>query len=268
VSAVLETIAIPAFQDNYIWLLSNGRQAIVVDPGDAAPVIAYLRQHRLRLYAILLTHHHLDHIGGLATLLNNDDTAHIPVYGPKDEAIIGVTHPLEEQDTICFAAFQVMISVLNVPGHTRGHIAFLVEDTSGGPARLFCGDTLFACGCGRLFEGTPQQMLASLDKLAALPETTRVYCAHEYTLSNIRFALACEPNNTALRQWRNDAHARRAGGAPTLPTTIGQEKQTNPFLRVDDPIIQQRLRARLDVCIADRLEAFSAMRKWKDSFIG
>ena len=184
----LEYVPVPAFSDNYIWLVSNGRDAVVVDPGEAAPVRAFLAQRRLRLSAILLTHHHADHVGGVADLCGN---ASMPVYGPAAEAIAEVTHPLSGGDRVSIESPAMELAVLDVPGHTRGHIAYFQAAHAGAAPHVFCGDTLFACGCGRLFEGTPAQMLASLDALAALPGETQVHCAHEYTLANIRFALAC-----------------------------------------------------------------------------
>ncbi len=228
----LEYAAVPAFHDNYIWVISNGRDAVVIDPGDEAPVRTYLRARRVRLSAILLTHHHGDHTGGVLALAGEQD---IPVYGPASEKIPGVTHPVREKSAVRIKTLGLIFSVLEVPGHTLGHIAFLLPGSPSEPSRLFCGDTLFACGCGRLFEGTPRQMLASLDKLAALPESTRVYCAHEYTLANIRFARACEPENAELHHWQHQAEMRRAEGVPTVPTTIGHERRVNPFFRLNAP---------------------------------
>lgn len=259
VHSALKYAAIPAFNDNYIWAISNGRDAVVIDPGDATPVQIYLHRQRLQLSAILLTHHHADHTGGVAALARKRD---IPVYGPAFEAIRAVTHPMQEKDCVQLTTPELTFTVLEVPGHTRGHIAFFLQGSPSEPPRLFCGDTLFACGCGRLFEGTPPQMLASLDKLAALPDTTYIYCAHEYTLANIRFARACEPENTALMDWQRQAQKLRTADMPTLPTTIGHEKQVNPFLRLEEAAILQRVAAR-----ADRLAVFTALRAWKDDFV-
>ncbi|SAL40774.1 hydroxyacylglutathione hydrolase [Caballeronia terrestris] len=266
----LEYVPVPAFEDNYIWLVSDGSDAVVVDPGDAAPVEAYLAKRGWKLTAILLTHHHHDHVGGVEDLLVSRSAeganGAIPVYGPAGERIDHLTQRLKQGDRVSIASPALDFSVIDVPGHTAGHIAYFQDADPRGTPHLFCGDTLFASGCGRLFEGTPQQMLTSLDALAALPETTQVHCAHEYTLSNIRFARACEPANDALARWQDDAQAMRAAGQPTLPTTIGHEKSVNPFLRVDEADIQATLAAHYNHPVTDRLEAFRLMRGWKDKF--
>jgi len=259
----LEYIPVPAFEDNYIWVIADGHHAVVVDPGDAAPVRACLAQRGWRLSAILLTHHHQDHVGGLADLLNGQD---VPVYGPAGEAISHVTHRLENGDRVTIAAPALEFSILDVPGHTSGHIAYFQAADPRGTPHVFCGDTLFACGCGRLFEGTPAQMLTSLDALAALPGATEVHCAHEYTLSNIRFALACEPHNAQLHAWRDKASDLRARHVPTLPTTIAHERAVNPFLRAGEPAVQASLREQLHETVPDRLTAFTLMREWKNRF--
>lgn len=266
----LEVFPVAAFSDNYIWLIHDGQHVIVVDPGEAQPVIDVLADRGLTLSAILLTHHHADHVGGVGALLDyaaaGANAATVPVYGPAGEAIAHVTERLLDGQVIEIAAPAARFTVIDVPGHTRGHIAFFQAATDEAPPRVFCGDTLFATGCGRLFEGTPAQMLASLDRLAALPETTRVHCAHEYTLSNIRFALACDGDNADLLAWHDKAQALRAAGEPTLPTTIGQERRVNPFLRADAPSVLAGLRAHLGQAPADRLDAFTAIRAWKDRF--
>ena len=259
----LEYVPVPAFEDNYIWLVSDGHHAVAVDPGEAAPVRAYLAKRGWRLSAILLTHHHQDHVGGVADLLNGQA---VPVYGPAGEAIEHLTYRLKSGDRVSIAEPALELSVVDVPGHTRGHIAYFQASDPGGTPHVFCGDTLFACGCGRLFEGTPAQMLASLDELAALPGATQVHCAHEYTLSNIRFALACEPGNAELQAWRDKATALRERGVPTLPTTIAQERATNPFLRADSPAIHTTLAEQLHETVSDRLTAFTLMREWKNRF--
>ncbi|HEY3597205.1 MAG TPA: hydroxyacylglutathione hydrolase [Paraburkholderia sp.] len=259
----LEYVPVPAFEDNYIWLVSDGRNAVAVDPGEAAPVQAYLAKRGWRLSAILLTHHHRDHVGGVADLLNGQD---VPVYGPAGEAIDHLTYRLAQGDAVSIAEPALELTVLDVPGHTSGHIAYFQAAGPRGTPHVFCGDTLFACGCGRLFEGTPAQMLQSLDALAALPGATEVHCAHEYTLSNIRFALACEPGNAGLQAWRDEAAALRARNVPTLPTTIAHERAVNPFLRAGEPAIQATLAEQLHETVPDRLTSFTLMREWKNRF--
>jgi hydroxyacylglutathione hydrolase len=255
-------LTVPAFKDNYLWLIHDGSNAAVVDPGDAAPILASLAEHGLTLTAILLTHHHADHIGGVRTLLERFD---VPVFGPRNDGIAEVTLPLAEGDRVTVPGLGLELAVLDVPGHTLGHIAYV--RTTPGLHWLFCGDTLFAGGCGRLFEGTPEQMAASLDKLAALPEDTEVYCAHEYTLSNLRFALAVEPDNEALALRMRDESAKRAQDLPTVPSSIGLERHTNPFLRYREPAIAATLigAGKLGEGAAP-VEAFAALREWKNVF--
>jgi hydroxyacylglutathione hydrolase len=258
----LSVLTVPAFKDNYLWLIHDGTNAAVVDPGDAAPIMASLEEHGLTLTAILLTHHHADHIGGVPALLDRFD---VPVFGPRNDGIDALTHPLAEGDRVTVPGLGLELAVLDVPGHTLGHIAYV--RTTPGLHWLFCGDTLFAGGCGRLFEGSPSQMAASLEKLAALPEDTEVYCAHEYTLSNLRFALTVEPENEALQLRMRDESAKRAADLPTVPSSIGLERRTNPFLRYREPALAASLVAagKLNKGAAP-VDAFAALRAWKNVF--
>jgi hydroxyacylglutathione hydrolase len=257
--SILSVLPIPAFNDNYFWLIHNGKEAAVVDPGDAAPVLAALQAHRLSLVAILLTHHHADHVGGVRNLLRHAD---IPVFGPRAEHIDGVSSALAEGDQARIPALDLTLSVLEVPGHTAGHIAYVAAAQHW----LFCGDTLFAGGCGRLFEGTPAQMVASLAKLTNLPDDTQIYCAHEYTLSNLRFALAADPENHALQARITVEQDKRDNSKPTLPSSIGLEKATNPFLRYRTSQIIQGLQAKGMLQGDDPIAAFAALREWKNNF--
>ena len=257
--SILSVLPVPAFDDNYLWLIHNGESAAIVDPGDAAPVLAALAALKLKLVAILLTHHHADHIGGVAKLLLH---GRVPVFGPHSDSITGITTRVGEGDQVTITELSLTLSVLNVPGHTLDHIAY----STAQPAWLFCGDTLFAGGCGRLFEGTPTQMAQSLSKLASLPDDTNVFCAHEYTLANLRFALAAEPENPALIARIANEQAKRERGEPTLPTTIGLEKATNPFLRCQQANIVARLQASGRLEGNEPVATFAALRKWKDKF--
>jgi hydroxyacylglutathione hydrolase len=245
---------IPAFQDNYIWTIHNDQHAIVVDPGDDAVVIAYLTKHQLNLTAILITHHHHDHIGGITKLV---DTYTAPVYGPAQESIPHRTHALREGDIVHIASLNLNLEILDIPGHTAGHIAYY------GANSIFCGDTLFGCGCGRLFEGTPAQMLASLSKIAQLPADTAVYCAHEYTLSGITFALTLEPDNAALQQRLQHDQNLRNQHLPTLPSTLAIEAATNPFLRCQLPSIQSKMGFAINN--DNTLATFTTVRALKDN---
>ena len=252
-------LPLPAFDDNYIWMLHDGHQALVVDPGDEAPVLQALQTHGLQLKAILVTHHHVDHIGGVDELRAATGAT---VYGPAGEEMPEPLQRLDDGDSIDLLG--VHFTVLNVPGHTAGHIAWYCSDVDGQPL-LFCGDTLFSGGCGRIFEGTPAQMLASLDRLAALPGNTRVCCAHEYTLSNLRFARAVEPDNAALRDYTHACEERRARQQPTLPSTIAVERDINPFLRSRQSAVARAVQAR-DPAASGDVPVFAALREWKNQF--
>ena len=253
---MFEIIKIPAFKDNYIWLLRKGGSAVVVDPGDARPVLDYLQQERLTLASILVTHHHADHQGGVASLL-----AHYPaeVFGPATESITALTQPLRGGETICLSSLGVELLVIAVPGHTLGHLAYY------GAGCLLCGDTLFSGGCGRIFEGSPAQMLDSLTRLASLPDQVNVYCAHEYTEANLRFAMAVEPGNRALRRRVDEVAVLRAKGMATVPSTIAVEKATNPFLRCTEAEVIDAARERGSKG-NDALSVFSTLREWKNNF--
>lgn len=254
--------AIPAFTDNYIWCLydDNSRGAVVVDPGDEAPVSAALAAHGLHLEAIILTHHHFDHSGGVEALLHHHS---VPVYGPANQQLTQVDHPLSDHQHIML--LNVPFTILAVPGHTLDHIAYYCEQLEGHPV-LFCGDTLFAGGCGRIFEGDPPMMHASLAKIAQLPPQTTVYCAHEYTLDNLRFAQAVEPHNQALIERISDATQRRSHGLATVPSSLALEKQTNPFLRCNEPTVIQAADQRCATQTQDPVQVFAIIRAWKDQF--
>jgi len=257
----MSLLALPAFSDNYIWaLVADGGRAIIVDPGEAGPVLAAAGEG-LEPSAILLTHHHHDHVGGVTAL--RERWPDLPVVAPHDDRITTATLRVGEGEHVEVAgrAFDVM----EVPGHTLSHIAYTLDD--GHDRILFSGDTLFSLGCGRLFEGSPEQMLDSLTRLAALPDDTRLCCGHEYTLANATFAKVVEPDNPALQRRAEQARALRGDGRPTLPTTLGEEKAANPFLRTEASGVLRTLRERLGRAPADRVEAFAELRRWKDGFV-
>ena len=267
--------AVAAFADNYIWMLHDGSAAIVVDPGDATPVIEALGAWKLRLAGILVTHHHGDHVGGLEGLR---PLLQGPIYGPARESIPRPYTPCVAGDTV--ELLGIKFSVLDVPGHTAGHIAYYANyanyanyaEPAGEAPLLFCGDTLFTAGCGRLFEGTAEQMHHSLQLLAALPGDTRVCCAHEYTLSNLRFARTVEPGNAALREHEARCIELRERGVPTLPSTIALERRINPFLRCSEPAVSAAASAHATSAaaqeehLADPVSVLAALRQWKNEF--
>ena len=247
---------LPAFADNYIWTLSDATgRALIVDPGDAKPVL-YAAAQGLVPVAILLTHHHDDHIGGAAELI---EKFNIPCWGPVDARIRFQVEPVRDGDRVRIDALDLDLDVIEVPGHTLSHVAF------HGGGYLFSGDTLFSLGCGRMFEGTPVQFLASLDRLAALPAELQVCCGHEYTQANGRFSLAAEPHNAERDQRLDEVAALRAQGLPSVPSSMASERACNPFLRLDQPGLQAALIER-GVAAGNRVAAFAALRQWKDGF--
>ena len=248
-------VPVSVFTDNYIWVIHDQYHAVVVDPGEAKPVLDFLEQKKLKIIAILNTHHHVDHVGGNLKLLQQFQ---VPVYGPGSELISTVTHCLKEGDSVYLPELSLRLSILDIPGHTAGHIAYY------GANLLFCGDTLFSCGCGRLFEGTAQQMYISLNKLAKLSDETVVYCGHEYTLANINFARLVEPENQAITQLQILAEKQRKSDLPTLPSTIAKEKACNPFLRCNQPEVIRSASNYAGKPLTDPVSVFTAIREWKD----
>ncbi|KPK55202.1 MAG: hydroxyacylglutathione hydrolase [Thiotrichales bacterium SG8_50] len=255
-----------AFEDNYIWLVTpeasnsvSPKPTLIIDPGDEDPVLEKIDQENLTPVAVLCTHHHGDHVGGASALATQFN---IPVYGPRLENIAAVTNPVDDGDHLAFPDLGLEFTVMAVPGHTRGHVAYYT------PGMLFCGDTLFSAGCGRLFEGTAEQMLHSLNRLAALPDETKVYCAHEYTAANLRFASTVEPDNQAVRLKISEVTDLRSQNNPSLPSRIDIEKQINPFLRASLPTVNKAAEAHVGHALADPLATFTELRRWKDHFLG
>lgn len=255
---MLTITPLPAFRDNYIWTLHDAHFAVVVDPGDASPVLEFLDTQHLKLIAILVTHHHHDHTDGITDLLNA--VPGCPVYGPRNETITGVDHLVSENNVITIPELNISLSVWDIPGHTQGHIAYL------GASGVFCGDTLFGAGCGRLFEGTPAQLHHSLQRISRLPPATQVFCTHEYTEANLRFALHLEPDNATIQQRQASTATLRARGQPSLPSTIALENASNPFLRCAISEVRQHAEGHAGHSLADELAVFTELRAWKNSF--
>lgn len=257
---MLHAHPIPAFDDNYIWALRGHTQdnIVVVDPGDAEPVLAYLREHKAKLVGILITHHHWDHTGGVETLKSRFD---IPVYGPANSPFEGITDALEDGSEI--EILDNRLQVQAVPGHTLDHIAYLQPDQK---PQLFCGDTLFLAGCGRLFEGTPQQMQAAMDYFSSLPDETEVFCTHEYSIANLRFAQAVEPRNPAIIRALELCTERRQDKRPTLPSSIGMERQINPYMRTREADVRAAAEHQSGRALENEIEVLAAVREWKNHF--
>jgi hydroxyacylglutathione hydrolase len=253
----IDITPISILKDNYVWAIINKKDStvVVVDPGEAKPVISFLQQNNFKLVGILITHHHWDHTNGVAELKQHYK---VPVYGPVHEKIDEVTHPMREGDEIDLLDCQ--FKILEIPGHTLGHIAYHLSD------HLFCGDTLFAAGCGRIFEGTPEQMYASLNKIAALPDNTKIYCAHEYTLNNLRFAEQVEPHNFLIKKRIVSVTALRQKNIPSIPSLLLEEKETNPFLRSDQPDIARAIEKYCGRECLEPNKIFEFLRHWKDHF--
>jgi hydroxyacylglutathione hydrolase len=256
----LQVRPVRAFSDNYIWLIEAPKapgRLIAVDPGDADPVIVELQRSGTSLAAILLTHHHLDHIGGVPELLRHWT---VPVIGPDDARIAHRTRTVHDGERCELPDLGLSFEILQVPGHTLSHIAFW------GHGALFCGDTLFSAGCGRMFEGTPTQMNASLNRLSRLPPDTRMFCGHEYTAANLRFALTVDPANRAALEYQESVARVRADGAPSLPSTMALENRVNPFLRCEDPAVMRAAAAHVGKPLNEPADVFGALRAWKDQF--
>jgi len=258
-SRMLKIIPLPAFTDNYIWAIVYGNSCVVVDPGDSSPVFDFLELNNLDLESILITHHHFDHTGGMLALAKKYDC---PVYGPSGDHIEGVTSKVSEGDEITI--FNLKLKIFDTPGHTLDHIAYFHSSDKG--SYLFCGDTLFSGGCGRLFEGTAEDMFYSLNKFISLPEETLVFCAHEYTQSNLKFALSVNPSNLDLIKYSKKVDELRSNSKITLPSNIGLEKKINPFFLLNDKEILKNSEEFISGKISNSIESLAAIRSMKDSF--
>jgi hydroxyacylglutathione hydrolase len=255
---MLQVSGLPAFQDNYIWCLHNQSHCAVVDPGDDSPVLAFLADNKLTLTDILVTHHHYDHVDGIANLLAQFPNAR--VWGSASSKVTHISHKMQQGESVSLPELETELLVMNVPGHTLDHVAYY------GTVGLFCGDTLFSAGCGRLFEGTPLQMHQSLSQLSALPAATKVYCTHEYTLANVAFALAVDPTNSALLNYKQWADEKRANNQPTLPTSIAEQLSINPFLRVGDVQVIRNVQSYATITSDKPEDIFTELRRWKDVY--
>ena len=255
----LEIIPLPALKDNYIWLLKKkaSQHVAIVDPSVAAPVLDFITSENLIPIAIMITHHHWDHVGGIDAIT---DQFNIPVYTPKTETVVGSTHPIGEGDRVLLSELDIEINILDVPGHTSGAVAYYTDKL------VFSGDTLFTAGCGRMFEGTPPQMHNSLSKFKSLPEETLLYCGHEYTLSNLKFAAAVEPDNKLVQERLKKVEIARNLDQPTVPATLAEEKATNPFLRCEETTVINAASQYAGKSLNTTAEVFAAIRQWKDSF--
>lgn len=261
---MINVTPIPAFRDNYFWLISKQGYAIIVDPGDATPVIDYLEANKLTLVGILITHHHSDHIGGIRQLKSRYNAT---VWGPQNDPVKDLDNTCQQGDKVSIPQLDINFQVLSVAGHTLGHIAYFLPKSHQNPNSLFCGDTLFSAGCGRLFEGTPGQMLGSIKKLMALPEETLIYPAHEYTLDNLKFARALEPNNQALIDYQNKVESLRKQQLPSLPTQLAQELNINPFMRFQEKSIIDKAKSLNKTSNKlSETEVFATIRHYKDNF--
>lgn len=253
----MRIVPVSAFNDNYIWVIDDGSRALVVDPGDAQPVLRYLAQTGLTLAAVLITHHHYDHTGGITDLI---ETHPAPVYGPDNPNISGITEQVTAGDQLSLLQGQFQAQVISCPGHTLDHIAFYARPW------LFCGDTLFAGGCGRMFEGTPAGFVTSLQQLSQLPADTQVFCAHEYTAKNLAFARAVEPDNAAIARRQQQVAKLRAADEVTVPSTLAEEWDTNPFLRCTREPVIKAAEERANCPLRSETEVFAVIRQWKDTF--